>query len=171
MARIPYSDMTGLSPELVEALGKRRNSNVHRMLANCQSSALGYLRMSDEIRFNAILDPAIRELIVLRVGTLCNSDYELHYHKLAARGLDMPEDKIQAIIDQGSGADLLTPKEKAILTFTEEVVADGKASAAAFSALAEYMKPDEMIEATILIGFYIMTSAFLQTFDIQIEDA
>ena len=48
---------------------------------------------------------------------------------------------------------------------------DGKASAAAFGALAEYMKPDEMIEATVLIGFYIMTSAFLQTFDILLEDA
>ena len=114
---------------------------------------------------------AIRELIVLRVGTLCNSDYELHYHKLAARGLNMPEDKIQAIIEQGAASDLLTPEEKAILTFTEEVVTDGKASAAAFSGLAEYMKPDEMIEATILIGFYVMTSAFLQTFDIRLEDA
>ena len=56
------------------------------------------------------------------------------------------------------------------MRFTDEVVLDGKASQAAFAALAEHYAPEELIETTLLIGFYMMTSRFLQTFDMDLDD-
>ena len=49
MARIPYSDMTGLKPDLKEELTKRPDANIYRMLANGGNAALGYLKMGSEI--------------------------------------------------------------------------------------------------------------------------
>ncbi len=169
MARIAYNDMTGLAPELAEELAKRAPANLYRMLANGGSAALGYLKMGSEMRFDAALDPLVRELIILRTGSLCGSAYELDHHERIAAGLGMAQDKIRAAVDAGASADVFDAFEAAVLRFTEEVVVDGKASEAAFTALAEHYSAEELIETTLLIGFYMLTSRFLQTFDIDLD--
>jgi alkylhydroperoxidase family enzyme len=170
MARIAYNDMTGLSPDLTEELAKRPSANLYRMLANGGSAVLGYLRMGSQIRFNAVLDPLVRELIILRTGSLCKAAYELDHHERIAASLGMPEDKIRAAVDVGHGADVFDAFETTLLRFTEEVVVDGKASEVAFAALAKHYSPEELIETTLLIGFYMMTSRFLQTFDMDLDE-
>jgi alkylhydroperoxidase family enzyme len=170
MARIAYNDMTNLPPELAEELAKRPVANIYRMLANGGSAALGYLRMGSQIRFNAILDPMVRELIILRTGSLCEAAYELDHHERIAADMGMSEDKIRAAVDVGPGADVFDTFEAALLRFTDEVVRDGKASEAAFAALAEYYSAEELIETTLLIGFYMLTSRFLQTFDVDLDE-
>jgi len=170
MARIAYNDMTGLAPDLAEELAKRPVANIYRMLANGGSAALGYLRMGSQIRFSAILDPMVRELIILRTGSLCKAAYELDHHVRIAADLGMPEDKIRAAVNVGPGAEVFDAFESTLLRFTDEVVQDGKASEAAFAALAEHYSPEELIETTLLIGFYMMTSRFLQTFDMDLDE-
>jgi len=81
----------------------------------------------------------------------------------------MPAEKIRAAVDVGPDAPAFDAFETTLLRFTDEVVRDGKASEAAFAALAEYYSPEELIETTLLIGFYMMTSRFLQTFDMDLD--
>ena len=170
MARIAYNDMTNLSPDLAEELAKRPVANIYRMLANGGSAAVGFLRLGSQVRFNAVLDPLVRELIILRTGSLCKAAYELDHHERIAASLGMPEDKIRAAIDVGPGAEVFDAFEATLLRFTDEVVLDGKASEAVFAALAEHYSAEELIETTLLIGFYMMTSRFLQTFDIDLDE-
>lgn len=170
MARIPYGNISGVAPDLAEEMAKRPPANLYRMLANGGSAVLGYLRMGSQIRFNAILDPLVRELIILRTGSLCKAAYELDHHERIAADLGMPADKIRAAIDGGAGAEIFDAFEATLLRFTDEVVVDGKASEAAFAALTEHYSPEELIETTLLIGFYMMTSRFLQTFDMDLDE-
>lgn len=175
MARIAYGKISDVAPDLAEEMAKRPTYNLYRMLANGGSAVLGYLRMGSQIRFNAVLDPMVRELIILRTGSLCQAAYELDHHERIAASLGMPEDKIRAAIDVGPGdvgpgADVFDAFEATLLRFTDEVVVDGKASEAAFTALAEHYSPEELIETTLLIGFYMMTSRFLQTFDMDLDE-
>ena len=170
MTRIAYSDITGLAPELAEELAKRPPANLYRVLANGGSAALGYLRMGSQIRFNAVLDPLVRELIILRTGSLCKAAYELDHHERIAASLGMADDKIRAAIEACPNADVFDAFEAALLRFTDEAVLDGKASEAVFAALAEYYSAEELIETTLLIGFYMMTSRFLQTFDMDLDE-
>lgn len=170
MARIAYNDMTELAPELAEEFAKRPPANIYRMLANGGSAALGFLKMGGALRFNGALTPMARELVILRTGSLCEAAYELDHHEAIARDIGMAEDKIRAAIGDGTGAAAFDGFEAALLRFTDEVVLDGKASAAAFAALAEHYAPEELIETTLLIGFYMMTSRFLQTFDMDLDE-
>ena len=50
------------------------------------------------------------------------------------------------------------------------MIRDGKASEASFTALAGYYAPEELIETTLLVGYYMMASRFLQTFDIDLDE-
>ena len=170
MARIPYGKISDVTPDLAEEMAKRPPANLYRMLANGGSAVLGYLRMGSQIRFNAVLDPLVRELIILRTGSLCKAAYELDHHERIAADLGMPADKIRAAIDVGPDAPVFDAFESTLLRFTDEVVQAGKASEAAFAALAEHYSAEEMIETTLLIGFYMMTSRFLQTFDMDLDE-
>ena len=170
MARIPYSNMTGLEPDLKEELSKRPDANIYRMLANGGNAALGYLKMGSEIRFNAVLSPTSRELIILRTGSLCKSIYELDHHTIIARNIGLEETKINAVIHTGSKSEVLDDFEKCLMILTEETVKDGKASEKSFFNLAEYYSHEELIETTLLIGFYMLTSRFLQTFNVDLDE-
>ncbi len=170
MARIAYNDMTSLSPELAEELAKRPQANIYRMLANGGSAALGYLRMGGALRFDGALGAMARELVILRTGALCEAAYELDHHEAIARDIGMADDKIRAAVDVGPDAAVFDAFETTLLRFTDEVVIDGKASEATFAALAGYYAPEELIETTLLIGFYMLTSRFLQTFDMDLDE-
>jgi alkylhydroperoxidase family enzyme len=140
------------------------------MLANGGGAALGYLRMGSQMRFAATLDPQVRELIILRTGSLCGSAYELDHHEQIAANLGMPADKIRAAVDVGAAAPVFDGFEQALLRFTEEAVRDGAASEGAFTALAAHYQPEQLIEVTLLIGFYMMTARFLRTFRAMLEN-
>lgn len=169
MARIAYSDMTNVEPELAAEIAKRQPANLYRMLANGGSAALGYLKFGTELRHNALLDPLVRELIILRTGSLCEAAYELDHHERIARDMGMEDAKIRAAVDVGPDAPIFNDFEATLLRFVDEVVVDGKASAAAFQALAEHYSPKELIETTMLTSFYMLTSRFLQTFDMDLD--
>ena len=169
MARIAYNDMTDLAPQLAEELAKRPQANIYRMLANGGSASVGFLKLGGALRFDGVLDPMARELVILRTGSLCEAAYELDHHEQIARDIGMAADKIRAAVDDGPDAPVFDAFEAALLRFTDENVRDGKASEAAFNALAEHYSPEELIETTILIGFYMLTSRFLQTFDMDLD--
>ena len=170
MARIAYNDMTDLAPQLAEELAKRPQANIYRMLANGGSASVGFLKLGGALRFDGVLDPMARELVILRTGSLCEAAYELDHHEQIARDIGMAADKIRAAVDDGPDAPVFDAFEVALLRFTDENVRDGKASEAAFAALAEHYSPEELIETTILIGFYMLTSRFLQTFDMDLDE-
>jgi alkylhydroperoxidase family enzyme len=58
-----------------------------------------------------------------------------------------------------------------VMRFTDDVVKNVRASDATFKPLAERLSHQEMQELTITIGYYMMVSRFLETFDVDIEDA
>ena len=80
----------------------------------------------------------------------------------------MPEDKIQAL-KIGSEDPIFGEAEKTVLRLTEEVVSNTKASSETFGAAAAIFDHQEMVELVMCIGFYVMTSAILENFEVDIE--
>ena len=140
------------------------------MLANGGNASLGYLQLGGALRFDGILDPVVRELIILRTGSLCKSEYELDHHTKIASDVGISDDIITAAIDDEPDSPKFSKLESAVLRFTDENVLNGKASENTFNELSIFFSPEELIETTLLIGFYIMTSRFLQTFDMDLDN-
>ncbi|NKB47746.1 MAG: carboxymuconolactone decarboxylase family protein [Alphaproteobacteria bacterium] len=169
MARIPYNDMTNIRPDMAVELAKRFEANIYRMLGNGGSAAAGMLKLGSALRFDGVLDDIARELVILRTGSLSGAAYEIYHHEIIAAEMGMADDKIRATLDDGPGSDVFDAFETALLRFVDEVVRDGKASEASFTALAGYYSPEELIETTLLVGYYMMASRFLQTFEVDID--
>ncbi len=59
--------------------------------------------------------------------------------------------------------------QRAALAFTDEIVRLRRPTDATFKAIAAKLTPAALVELQLSVGFYIMTSKFLETFDIDMQ--
>ena len=169
MARIPYPDPDSLPEKDREFLAELPQLNISRMLAGSPSMFRPLTRVFSAYLSDGLLSDTMREVAILRVGHLCNSEYEVVNHNRVARLIGMSEERIEALAP-GGNVDVLTAEEQTVLQFVDEVVTDGGASKDTFDAVAEFMPTAELIELTVVIGVYTMVSQICATFEIEPEE-
>ncbi len=109
-----------------------------------------------------------KELVILRVGQLRNSEYELQQHRRLARsrGLDSAlQDKIFA----GPTAPGLTERQRVLLAAVDEFVLDRDLTDATFAELAAHLTRQQIIEFCALAGHYDAIAAILATLRVPMD--
>jgi len=168
MARIDYSDPSKASDRTREILGKNRNANIFRMMAHSPSYFEQYCRLGGAIRNRGELDPVVRELAITRTGILCEAPYEIAAHKRIGRNVGVTDEQNEALANW-QAASCFTETQRAALAFTDEIVRLNKPTDATFKAIAAKLTPAALVELQLSVGFYIMTSKFLETFEIDLQ--
>lgn len=94
-----------------------------------------------------------KELVILRVGHLRGSEYELQQHRRLARsrGLD---GALQDRIFAGPAAEGLTDRQRTLLTAVDELVLDRDLTDPTFAALSGYLTCEQVIEFCALATHY-----------------
>ena len=151
MARIDYCDTSKSNERTREILGKNRNANIFRMMAHSPSYFEQYCRLGGAIRHKGELDPVVRELAITRTGILCEAPYEVVAHKRIGKNVGVSDE------------------QNAALAFTDEIVGMRRPTDATFNAIAAKLTPAALVELQLSVGFYIMTSKFLETFGIDMQ--
>jgi alkylhydroperoxidase family enzyme len=170
MARIDYADPAKASERTREILGKNRNANIFRMMSHSPSYFEQYCRLGNAIRFKGELDPIVRELAITRTGILCQAPYEVVAHKRIGKGVGVT-DAQNAAVENWKDATCFNDVQRAALAFTDEVVTMRAPTDATFNAIAAKLSPAALIELQLSVGFYIMTSKFLETFAVDLQAA
>jgi alkylhydroperoxidase family enzyme len=170
MARIDYSDPANASDRTREILDKNRNANIFRMMAHSPKYFEQYCRLGGAIRNRGELDPVVRELAITRTGILCEAPYEVIAHKRIGKGVGVTDEQNAALEDWKS-AGCFNELQRAALAFTDEIVRLHRPTDATFEAIAAKLTPAALVELQLSVGFYIMTSKFLETFGIDLQPA
>ena len=170
MARIDYCDTSKSSERTREILGKNRNANIFRMMAHSPSYFEQYCRLGGAIRHKGELDPVLRELAITRTGILCEAPYEIVAHKRIGKNVGVTDEQNAALEDWKS-ATCFNESQRAALAFTDEIVRLRRPTDATFDAIASRLTPAALIELQLSVGFYVMTSKFLETFAIDMQPA
>jgi alkylhydroperoxidase family enzyme len=168
MARIDYSDPAKANDRTRELLGKNRNANIFRMMAHSPSHLEQYCRLGGAVRHKGELDPIVRELAITRTGILCEAPYEIVAHKRIGKNVGVTDEQNAALEDWKS-ATCFDEVQRATLAFTDEIVTLRRPSDATFNAIASKLTPGALVELQLAVGFYIMTSKFLETFGIDMQ--
>ncbi len=168
MARIPYFDPATATGRAAEAYTKLPPLNVFRMLGHGGDLITGFVALGNQLLVYGALDPVLREIAIVRVGILCGSGYEVQQHEAICRKLGMDDALIMAI-REGPDAAAFDDIQRLVMAFTDDVVANVRASDATFEPLRERLSPKALSELTLCIGFYMMVSRFLETFDVDLE--
>lgn len=159
MSRIPYPDPATLSEAKRVALNPPggRVLNVVRMAMHTPDGLWAPQRdVSIATVFGTTIDPRLREVLVLRVGALSNSEYELHHHRSIARRLGMSDAEIRAI-EAGDYSDL-DDETRVVAQFTTELVVDVSPSDATLAAARALFSDALVFEMVALVGVYMMTA-------------
>lgn len=170
MPRVPYPDPSALSPETQEALGKLPPLNIFRMMAGGEGLLRAFTRMGNYLLFRSKLDPVLREIAILRTGVLSNAKYEVHQHERIGREIGM-SDALIAAIHQGPEDPAFDELQRLVMRYTDDVVFNVRAGDATFDPLRERLSLQELQELTVMIGYYMMVSRYLETFDVDIEES
>ena len=168
MARIDYCDTSKSNERTKEILGKNRNANLFRMMAHSPSYFEQYCRLGGAIRHRGDLDPIVRELAITRTGILCEAPYEIVAHKRIGRNVGVTDEQNEAL-ENWEPATCFNEVQRAALAFTDEIIRLRRPTDATFNAIAAKLTPAALVELQIAVGFYIMTSKFLETFDIDMQ--
>src|SRR3977135_792033 len=168
MARVEYSDPAKHNERTRELLGKNRNANIFRMMAHSPSYLEQYCRLGGAIRHKGELDPVVRELAITRTGILCEAPYEIVAHKRIGKNVGVTDEQNAALEDWQS-ATCFNEVQRAALAFTDEIIRRRRPTHATFNAIAARLTPAALIELQLSVGFYIMTSKFLETFGIDMQ--
>src|ERR1700719_4192182 len=162
MAGIGYSDPSKASERTREILGKNRNANIFRMMAHSPSHLEQYCGLGGAIRHKGELDPVVRELAITRTGILCEAPYEIVAHKRIGKNVGVTDEQNAALEDWKS-ATCFNELQRAALAFTDEIVTLRRPTDETFNAIAAKLTPVALVELQLSVGFYIMTSQFLDT--------
>lgn len=110
------------------------------------------------------------ETVILRVGHLRDSRYELQHHRRIARraGLD---DADQARIFEGPTAAGLTERQRVLLTATDELVRSRTLSGPTWQELAGHLDRARLIEFVMLAAQYDALAATLSALRVPLDFA
>lgn len=171
MTRIPYPDPAGLPESDRKFLESLPQLNISRLLAGSPSMFQPLTRVFSAYLNAGELDPELREIVILRVGYLLDSEYEVFNHKRAARVIGMGPDRIEALLtDDAIGSGLFDEQEQLVIQFVEEVIQQGKATENTFRATEKTMTVAELIELSVVIGVYTLVSQVCATFELDPEE-
>lgn len=170
MARIDPIAPESMSPEIRALLATRPPYKIYSVLANAPTALPGFIQLASALLTQSELDPKLREMVILRVGALCNSAYEMHQHVRLARHVGVSEERICKAMttDTAGEGDSLEDK---LLAFTDSVVRSVKAPKEQFDAVRAELSPRGITELLMTIGTYMMVSRVLENLEVEIEQS
>jgi len=169
MARLPYFDVATVGGPLGDLIRTRPALNLYRVLPHAPEAALGFLALGRAILTQTTLDPALREVAILRVGALCRAGYEIHQHRRVARRAGLGDAQIDAVLDLSS-RDGLDARQRLVADFTDAVVKDVKAPAPLTERVVAELGERAWLELLMTIGYYGLVSRVLENVEVDIEE-
>mgnify|MGYP002526733021 CR=1 FL=1 len=168
-AIIEQRRVLALAPERVDAV-RRALGRIAERTDRFGDDTVVYLSLrtaSARLRYRHDEDTRASTLDLLWDVALRIEDGSL---SLAERDLRAAQEALREALDQGAGSDAFNEVETAVLAYTDHLVDNGEPGAgASFDAVARHLNGEELVELTLAITFYIMTSKFLITFGIDLE--
>lgn len=110
-----------------------------------------------------------REIVILRIGFLCQAEYEWAQHVRLARKEGISEDEINQI-KAGPEADGITEKDALLLRATDELHKNAKISDEVWQGLTTYYNTQQMMDLVFAVGNYNLVSMALNSFGVQLDE-
>ena len=171
MARIPYA-----SPAQYEELMRNirlpedtAQTNACRMLAHAPAIGGSVLKLIHSILTAADLDFFLHELVILRVSHHCEAWYAWAQHVSIAQAIGLSDAQIEALARGEAPKELFSPRERAVLAFTDEVLTSPRVSAETFTQVERQFSSREITELLITIGYFRMIGSLLTTLNVELD--
>ncbi len=114
------------------------------------------------------LAPREREILILRIGWLCQAEYEWGQHVIFARDAGLSDEEI-ARVKEGAYADGWSDFDATLLRAVDELHSEAFVNDATWEALAEQYNEQQLMDVVFTVGQYNMVSMALNSFGVQLD--
>ena len=112
--------------------------------------------------------PRERELLILRIGWLCQAEYEWGQHVVFGKAAGLTDAEI-ARIKAGPDAEGWEPFDATLLRAADELHKDAFISEATWAALSARYTTEQLMDVVFAVGQYTLVSMALNTFGVQLD--
>jgi len=123
--------------------------------------------INNHVNSRSTLSPRQRELLLMRIGVLCRSEYEYAAHNRVGRRAGMTDADIERILrGPGSGGD---PIEDALLRATDELHERDAIAPETWKTLTGAFDTRQLFDVLVAVGGYRSTSMLINTAGVQLD--
>jgi alkylhydroperoxidase family enzyme len=114
--------------------------------------------------------PYFVELALVRTGFAAGSQFVFSQHSKGARAAGISDEKVAAI-PHWAATDLFDAKERAVLTYVDELVlAHGRCQDGTFEALKQHFSDEAILELTYISLLYLAYAIFSRALRLEYDD-
>ena len=168
----PVTTPTDEVTELLDKAGLRAPDgsplNIFGTLAHHPALLRRWLVFATHVLAKNSLSPRDRELLILRAGWRCASQYEFSQHALIALRCDISADEVQRTklpIDEGGW----TTDDAALLRAADELHDDSRISDATWQVLAARLTDQQLLDVIFTVGNYHVVAFALNSCGVDLD--
>ena len=170
--RIPMRDLTALTGEEADLAAKNRvggrDLNLFRVMMNHPKLTRRWTPFAGHVLRKQTVPPRERELLILRVGWLNQSEYEWAQHVEIARRSGITKAEIERV-RQGPGAGW-NAHEAALLQAADDLFTHSVVSDQTWATLATRYSTEQMMDVVFTAGQYNLVCWALNSFGVPMDD-
>lgn len=167
MAKVPYPDQIS-DPRVREILSRVPPLNLLRLEAHAEGVVEAIIRVSDGVLNRTSVDPALKLVAFMSLCGAIGSRYEYEQLAKVAHAWELPQDIIAAAWS-GSKSAQLTVAQRIVARLAEELAVHPRCTRETFDAVLGLLGHKGFVELVVGIGFYLMQSRVIETFEIEAE--
>lgn len=149
--------------------GRPKALNTLGTFAHHPELARAFLGFNGHLLRATTLSQRHRELLVLRVATVRECDYEWAQHVFIARDVGLTDAEI-ARVGIGPDAPLWNDLEASLLRAVDELIADGEIAATTWTLLSAALEVEQLLDLIFTVGAYETLAWMMRSFDLDLDD-
>jgi AhpD family alkylhydroperoxidase len=142
--------------------------NIHRVVGLAPKMLRAQAAYARAMREESSLPRDLQELVILRIAQVNDSAYEQSVHRPIARACGAPQEKIDALAAWQS-AGVLDRRERAAFGYVDQAAKSGEVDEQTFAALASAFSPQEIVELTALVAWYVGNARLVRALRVASE--
>lgn len=141
--------------------------NIFRTLARNRDLYKGFLGLGSHLLSGGVLPAREREIVILRTGWRCGSEYEFGQHTVIGGDAGLTPQEIERLADAGQGE--WSSADADLVAMVDELCRDDAVSGPTWGRLAARWSEPELLELVVLCGYYRLVSGLLNSVEVELE--
>ncbi len=167
---LPEAERIGDAKEALDRVARDgRVLNIYATLAHHPKLFKRWSVFGTHVLFQSTLPPRERELLILRTGWLCRSEYEWGQHVIIGKAAGVTDEEI-ARLKEGPDDPDWTEEDRVLVRAADELIGDAFISDETWRALSNRFDTQQMIDIVFTVGQYNLVSMALNTLGVQLDE-
>jgi 4-carboxymuconolactone decarboxylase len=149
-------------------VGQGEVPNIFKTLAHHPDLMRRWLVFGNHVLFKSTVPARERELVILRIGWLCEAEYEWAQHVRIGKQSGLTDDEVHRI-KVGPTAKGWSERDVLLLKATDELHKDACISDTTWQGLSKHYNTQQLMDIVFAVGQYNLVSMALNTLGVQLD--